>query len=110
MPRQKKNATENSELNAAQPSSGLLKKKDAAEFVGVSTRSFERHVLPYVARVRVGGLYLYPLDELRAWLDRNTVAPARRDRVEATRDRVRSSVSPRARDYLRRIRAAREDS
>jgi hypothetical protein len=48
-----------------------LKREEAAQALGMSLDSFERHVQPHVRLVRRGKLRLVPVSELQAWLDRN---------------------------------------
>lgn len=48
-----------------------LSKPDAAAALGMSVDSFERYVMADVRCVRRGRLRLYPVDELRRWLDEN---------------------------------------
>lgn len=48
-----------------------LSKPDAAAALGMSIDSFERYVMADVRCVRRGRLRLYPVDELRTWLDAN---------------------------------------
>jgi hypothetical protein len=46
-------------------------RKQAAEALGIGVDTFDRHVRPHLGVVYVGGLRLYSVPELRAWLDRN---------------------------------------
>ena len=48
-----------------------LKRDEAAESLGMSLDSFERHVQPHVRLVRHGKLRLVPVSELQRWLDEN---------------------------------------
>jgi hypothetical protein len=67
-----------------------LSKAEAAEALGLSTDSFERHVQDELRCVYVGRRRLYPVGELQRWLERQAVRPAavretgggRRDRMD----------------------------
>ncbi len=48
-----------------------LKRDEAAQALGMSLDSFERHVQPHVRLVRRGKLRLVPVTELQRWLDHN---------------------------------------
>ena len=48
-----------------------LTKPEAAASLGISVDSFERYVQPHVRIVRRGRMRLYPVEELRRWLDAN---------------------------------------
>lgn len=49
-----------------------LTRAEAAERLGMSPDSFERHVQPEIQLVRRGRLRLVPVAELEAWLERNS--------------------------------------
>lgn len=51
----------------------LLTKTEAAEALGMSVNSLERHVQPHVRCVRKGSLRLFPLRELERWVDQNAM-------------------------------------
>jgi hypothetical protein len=46
-----------------------LTREEAAQAVGMSLDSFERHVQPTVRLVRLGRMRLMPIAELERWLD-----------------------------------------
>jgi hypothetical protein len=46
-----------------------LRKEEAARSLGISDESFDRYVKPHVRVVRWGSLRLYPVNELRRFLD-----------------------------------------
>lgn len=48
-----------------------LSKPDAAAVMGMSVDSFERYVMADVRCVRRGRMRLYPVPELRRWLEEN---------------------------------------
>lgn len=48
-----------------------LSKPEAAEALGVSVDTLERHVMPELRVVRRGRLVLIPVTEIERWLDRN---------------------------------------
>jgi hypothetical protein len=48
-----------------------LNRSEAAEALGMSLDSFERHVQPELRLVRRGKLRLVAVDELQRWLDRH---------------------------------------
>lgn len=56
---------------AAAPLRLALTKREAAEAIGVSVDSFERHVQHELKIVRRGSLRLIPVRELEAFLERN---------------------------------------
>ena len=73
------------EILTTYPRSGLLKKSAAVDFLGLSTRTFERYVMRRVPRIRVGGQYLYPEEGLRAWIEANRVEPQPGPRLKSVR-------------------------
>lgn len=52
-----------------------LRVEEAADALGVSVDTFERHVAPGLRVVYAGRLRLYPVPELARWLERQAVAP-----------------------------------
>jgi hypothetical protein len=48
-----------------------LTRAQAAATIGISLRSFERHVQPELKVVRVGRLRLFPVREIERWLELN---------------------------------------
>jgi len=48
-----------------------LNRRQAADALGLSLRSFERHVQPELRLIRRGSLRLVPLAELERWAERN---------------------------------------
>jgi excisionase family DNA binding protein len=48
-----------------------LTRREAAEAIGVSVDSFERHVQPELRLVRRGSLRLVPIAELERWIEHN---------------------------------------
>lgn len=46
-----------------------LSRAEAAEAIGMSLNSFERHVQPSLRMVRLGRMRLVPVSELQRWLD-----------------------------------------
>jgi excisionase family DNA binding protein len=48
-----------------------LTRAEAAESIGVSLNTFERHVQPELRLVRRGKVRLVPVAELEAWVERN---------------------------------------
>ena len=48
-----------------------LTRQEAAEALGISLDTFERHVQPHLALVRKGRLRLVPVRELEAWVRKN---------------------------------------
>lgn len=49
----------------------LLTRQEAAELLGMSLRSFERHVQPHVACVYIGQLRQYRPADLERWIAKN---------------------------------------
>ena len=56
----------------------LLTKSEAAAYLRISERSFERWVLPEVTRVCVGAKVLIEFEELERWLEGQRVGPSTR--------------------------------
>jgi hypothetical protein len=54
---------------AERPAALAISREDAAEMIGVSLDSFERHVQPHVRTVRVGRRVLVPVASLEAFLE-----------------------------------------
>lgn len=50
-----------------------LTKAEAAEALGMSVNSFERHVQPELRCVRRGSMRLFPVRELERWVDENAM-------------------------------------
>lgn len=48
-----------------------LTREEAAAAIGLSLRSFERHVQPELRMVRLGSARLVPVGELNKWVERN---------------------------------------
>lgn len=48
-----------------------LTREEAADSLGVSIDSFERHVQPYIRIVRLGSLRLVPITDLERWVEEN---------------------------------------
>jgi hypothetical protein len=57
-----------------------LNQQEAAEALGVSVTSFERHIKPHLGYVLVGARKLYPVRELEAFLNRESLHGGRRRR------------------------------
>jgi hypothetical protein len=49
-----------------------LTRTEAAKALGMGGTSFDKHVRPHVRAVRRGKLRLYPVDELKRWLEENS--------------------------------------
>lgn len=47
-----------------------VQRKEAAELLDVGVDTFDRHIRPHVPVVRVGGVRLYTVAGLEAWLQR----------------------------------------
>jgi excisionase family DNA binding protein len=52
-----------------------LRVEEAADALGVSVDTFERHIAAELRVVYVGRVRLYPVPELERWLDRQAAAP-----------------------------------
>jgi hypothetical protein len=48
-----------------------LSREEAADAIGMSLNSFERHVQPTIRLVRLGRMRLVPVAELERWLSEN---------------------------------------
>jgi len=55
-----------------------LNQQEAAESLGMSVDSFESHVKPMIACVRIGVRKLYPVSEWQRWLDDEATLHGRR--------------------------------
>jgi len=53
-----------------------LRRAEAAAALGVSVEHFDQHVRPHVPAARLGGVTVYPVAGLQAWLHRNAHAIA----------------------------------
>jgi hypothetical protein len=51
-----------------------LPREEAAAALGMSAKTFDRVVRPYVKSIRDGGLLLFPCSELQRWTDENAAA------------------------------------
>jgi excisionase family DNA binding protein len=52
-----------------------LRIEEAADALGVSVDTFERHIASELRVVYVGRVRLYPVPEIERWLDRQAAAP-----------------------------------
>lgn len=52
-----------------------LRKADAAAAIGVSDETFDKHVRPSLPVVRLGGVRVYPVEDLQEWLRAHAEAP-----------------------------------
>lgn len=68
------------ELGRAAVPTRLLTREQAAQVVGVSMRSFERHVEPHLARVPVGARHLIPVAVVERWIEESVIEPPVRAR------------------------------
>jgi excisionase family DNA binding protein len=68
-----------------------LSVEEAAEAIGVSRDSFERHVMAELHLLRIGRRLLVPTRELERWIDREMAIPlvAELSGLRATRTRAR---------------------
>lgn len=55
-----------------------LSRRDAAAAIGMGLDSFERHVQPTLAMVRLGRMRLVPVTELQRWLNSHAEPTLRR--------------------------------
>src|SRR5262245_15417825 len=95
--------------------SPMLTRREAAAFCRVSLRTFERYVLPRIARVRLGGRFFFMKGDLTRWLEQQKVGSSLATRatvstVSASRTPVVASSSRREREILSRLRAKRRGS
>lgn len=91
--------------------SPLRTREEAAEYLRVSLRTFNRRVAPQLPRVPIGGRVFYDRKDLDRWLDAQKVGPSTAIRERASGRSA--SVSPisgvtdqRAREIERRLRSA----
>lgn len=52
-----------------------LRREDAAQALGVSLQTFDRHIRPELRCVRLGAVRAYPVSELQRYLDEHAVSP-----------------------------------
>ena len=52
-----------------------LRRAEAAAALGVSLETFDAHVRPHLPVARVGGVSVYPVAALAAWLTSQATAP-----------------------------------
>ena len=57
----------------------LVSRYEAAEMLGVSIDSFERHCLPDLRTTKIGRRTLIPVASLEKWIERNSAAPLAAD-------------------------------
>ena len=62
-------------LTAEQPPRLALTRQEAAQALGISVDSFERHVQPELRCTYLGARRIYSIDDLRRWLERSAVSP-----------------------------------
>lgn len=96
-------------------SSLLLSREDAAAFVGVSLKTFQRHVAPALSRVPIGTRVLYDRRDLLEWLDSSKVGPSTATAARgATRSafgtRVSAITDRRGTEIAERLRRSRRES
>jgi hypothetical protein len=60
-----------------------LSREEAAQALGMSLNSFERHVQPTIRLVRLGRMRLVPVSELERWLSENAERTVQHDRRRA---------------------------
>jgi predicted DNA-binding transcriptional regulator AlpA len=89
----------------------LLTREDAAALLGVSLRSFDRHVSREVPRVQIGSRVLYDRKDLEGWLARRKVGPSTKipalgSTPSATGSRVVVITDRRAREIAEKLRSA----
>jgi hypothetical protein len=60
---------------AAAPLVLALRKADAAAACGCSEETFDKHVRPSLPVVRLGGVRVYPVEDLQSWLRDHAEAP-----------------------------------
>jgi hypothetical protein len=63
-----------SALRRPRPPRLSLRTEEAADALGVSVDTFERHIAPALRVVYVGRVRLYSVPELERWLDRQGIA------------------------------------
>jgi hypothetical protein len=56
---------------APAPVTLALQRRDAAAALSIGVDTFDRQVRPHLRVVYVGDVRLWPVDELRGWLERN---------------------------------------
>ena len=52
-----------------------LRKADAAAACAVSEETFDRHIRPSLPVVRLGGVRIYPVEDLQQWLREHAESP-----------------------------------
>ena len=89
----------------------LLDRGDAAAYLGVSARTFDRHVAPLLRSVPIGSVTRYDRKDLDEWLEQQklpgswSATSARVSTSSASGMEAESTLDPRARQFLRRLRS-----
>ncbi len=101
-------------LRKVQPvvQSPLATKGEAAAYLRMSTRSFERHVLPKITRIHAGGRFLYEWEELDRWRDMQRVGSsdgeAQTGRITSvSRTKTSVTIGPLGREILKKLEKKR---
>lgn len=93
----------------------LVTKQEAADYLRVSLRTFDRHVAPRIETVRIGGRVFYTWEELNRWLDAQTVGPLSQTSGRGIGSYASDTTAvgtngPRAKRIIERLKKRRSDS
>ena len=91
----------------------LWNRKETAEYLGISSKTFDRYVKDRLKGIAVGGRVLYDRAEVDTWLEAEKGNHAHRSPSKRTRGRggtpsgsrsgAGASISPRAREILKQL-------
>ena len=93
-------------MSAGKPRGKLLGWRDAAAYLGLSERTFRRHVRGHVPCVWVGNRVYYTREDLDAWVEQQKVGESSPGAASGTTStsgsgtRGSGTISPRAREIL----------
>jgi hypothetical protein len=70
-------------ISAVKPSALALRREAAAQVLGISDETFDKHVRPSLPVVRLGSVRVYPVAALECWLHEHADSPI--DELERVR-------------------------
>jgi Helix-turn-helix domain len=103
-------------MTIARTNGRLLTRREAADYLGLSARTFQRHVVKRVARVQVGNRAYYTQEDLDLWVEQQKVGESYPGDDRASRStsgsgtRASATTSPRAREILATLQSEQRPS